>query len=108
MLHTQGLKTLDDIRTFLDGSKPLEVKAPQREAAYELIARTLRRFAYTTLGKADKGLLRRYLGKVTVRISANVTARSGDRDRCAHRSGAGVDYSDRAVTISQIGLGLSH
>ena len=43
-----------------------------------------------------------------VRISANVTARSGDRDRCAHRSVAGVDYSDRAVTISQIGFGLSH
>jgi len=43
-----------------------------------------------------------------VRISANVTAHSGDRDRCAHRSGAGVDYSDRVVTISQIGFGLSH
>ena len=43
-----------------------------------------------------------------MRISANVTARSGDRDRFAHRGGAGVDYSDRAVTISQICLGLSH
>jgi len=43
-----------------------------------------------------------------VRISVNVTARFGDRDRRAHRSGAGVDYSDRAVTISQIGVGLSH
>ena len=73
MLHTQGLKTLDDIRTFLDGSQPLEVKAPQREAAYELIARTLRRFAYTTLGKADKGLLRRYLGKVTGLSRAQLT-----------------------------------
>ena len=45
---------------------------------------------------------------IYVRISANVTARSGDRDRFAHRGGAGVDYSDRAVTISQICLGLSH
>ena len=45
---------------------------------------------------------------VELRISANVTARSGDRDRFAHRGGAGVDYSDRAVTISQICLGLSH
>jgi len=43
-----------------------------------------------------------------MRISANVTTRFGDRDRFAHRSGAGVDYSDRAVTISQIGFGLSH
>jgi len=43
-----------------------------------------------------------------LRISANVTAHSGDRDRCAHRSGAGVDYSDRVVTISQIGFGLAH
>ena len=46
--------------------------------------------------------------ELDVRISANVTARSGDRDRFAHRGGAGVDYSDRAVTISQICLGLSH
>jgi hypothetical protein len=33
MLHTQGLKTLNDIHTFLDDIQPLEVKALQREAA---------------------------------------------------------------------------
>jgi hypothetical protein len=53
-----------------------------------------------------RGLIDR--NRRAVRISANVTAHSGDRDRCAHRSGAGVDYSDRVVTISQIGFGLSH
>jgi integrase len=60
---------------------------------------------YRFLAAPTTALVKEWLA---LRISANVTARSGDRDRCAHRSGAGVDYSDRAVTISQIGLGLSH
>jgi len=51
MFHTQGLKTLDDNRAFLHGSEPLALKAPQREAAYELIAHTMRRFLYTPAAK---------------------------------------------------------
>jgi transposase InsO family protein len=73
MLHTQGLKTLGDVRAFLDGSQTVEFKTPPREVAYELIAHTLRRFRYRTLGKADKGLLRRYLAKVTGLSRAQLT-----------------------------------
>jgi len=43
-----------------------------------------------------------------VRIPPNVTGHSGDRDRCVERSGAGVAYSDRSVTISQLRGGFSH
>jgi len=34
-------------------------------------------------------------------ISANVTGHFGDRDRCAHRRGAGVVFLNQSVTISQ-------
>jgi hypothetical protein len=65
MLQTQGLKTLGDIRGFLAGSQAVEIKTPQREVAYAFIAETLRRFGYARLGRAEKGLLRAYVGKVT-------------------------------------------
>ena len=34
-------------------------------ARYEFVARTLRRFGYGQLGKADKGVVRRFAGKVS-------------------------------------------
>lgn len=65
MLKTQGLQSLEQVRAFLEGAQPLGFEAPAREAAYEWIATELRRLGYARLGKADKGLVRRYLEKVT-------------------------------------------
>lgn len=64
-LKTQGLQTLKQIRAFLEGSQPIDFDAPQREHAYDFIGQTLRHFGYVRLGKANKGLLKRYLCKVT-------------------------------------------
>ena len=72
-LQTQGLQTLEQIRAFLEGSQPLGFEAPQRGVAYDFIAQTLRRFGYARLGRSDKGLLRRYLGKVTGLSRAQMT-----------------------------------
>ena len=72
-LQTQGLQSLEQVRAFLEGSQSLGFEIPNREATYEFIARTLRHFAYTRLGKADKGLLKRYLSKVTGRSRAQIT-----------------------------------
>jgi hypothetical protein len=43
-----------------------------------------------------------------MRISANVTASSGDPGHHTDRSDAGMGYSDRTASFSQIGFGLSH
>ena len=64
-LETHGLQTLEQLRAFLEGSQPLDFEAPSREAGYEFIVQQLRRFGYARLGRADKGLLRRYLCKVS-------------------------------------------
>ena len=72
-LQTEGLQTLEQIRAFLEGSQPLGFEVCSREAANDLIAQTLRRFGYARLGKADKGLLRRYLCKVTGRSRAQMS-----------------------------------
>lgn len=72
-LKTQGLQTLEQIRAFLEGSQPLGFDAPTREVAYEWITSELRRLHYTRLGKAEKGLVRRYLEKVSGISRAQMT-----------------------------------
>jgi len=72
-LQTQGLQTLEQLRAFLEGSQPIDFDVPQREAANDFIAQTLRRFGYARLGKTNKGLVRRYLCKVTGRSRAQMT-----------------------------------
>lgn len=72
-LKTPGLQGLEQVRAFLEGTQPLGFAAPSREAAYEWIAAELRRFAHPHLDKADKGLFRRYLGKVTGLSRAQIT-----------------------------------
>jgi hypothetical protein len=57
--------TLDQIRTFLDGSHPFELHIPDREQAYAFIADTLESLGYSCLKKQDKGFARRYLTKVS-------------------------------------------
>ena len=64
-LHAHGLQTMEQIRAFLEGSQSLDIEIPHREAAYDFIAQTLRCFGYSRLGKTDKGLVKRYLCKVT-------------------------------------------
>ena len=62
MLQTHRVRTLDQVRSFLDGAEPVEVQPLDRSARYEFVARTLRRFGYWQPGKADKGMARRFAG----------------------------------------------
>ena len=72
-LDTQRLQTLDQIREFLAGSRPLDLQPETRAEAYAFVAETLQRFDYSRQGKADKGLIRRFLNKVTGLSRAQVT-----------------------------------
>ena len=64
-LETERLSTLDEVRMFVAGSAAVDFAGLDRESTYEFTRRTLARFGYGRLGKADKGLLRRYLTKAT-------------------------------------------
>ena len=55
-LKTQQLKTLPDVRAFLEGSQPIGFEVTRREAAYAFVLAQLRHFGYSALGKADKVL----------------------------------------------------
>ena len=64
-LDTQRLQTLAQVGEFLAGSRPLALQPRTRAQAYAFVAETLQRFDYPRLGKADKGLIRRFLAKLT-------------------------------------------
>jgi len=64
-LHTQGLQTLAQVRAFVSGNELISFTLEDRHAAYGWITDTLRQFGYGRCKRADKGVLRQYLLKVT-------------------------------------------
>jgi len=72
-LQTAGLQTLAQVRAFVEGNEPVSFTLTDRTAAHLWMADTLKRFRYKRCTRADKGLLRRYLAKVTGRSRAQVT-----------------------------------
>jgi hypothetical protein len=107
MLQTQGLKTLDDVRGFLAGNQAVEIQTPNREAAYAFIAQSLSRFSYRRLGKADKGLMRAYLAKMTGLSRAQLTrlvARHQGGERLDDRRGPPARPFARRYTPEDVRL----
>jgi hypothetical protein len=72
-LHTQRLQCLEEVRAFLEGTIPLEFAVPAREELYPWIEESLRRLRYLGLRRADKGLVRDYLLKVSGLSRAQLT-----------------------------------
>ena len=72
-LRTERIRTLGQVRAFLEGNQPADFELTDRTSAYALVRRTLVRFEYHGLRKPDKGLLRRFIEKVTGFSRAQVT-----------------------------------
>ena len=66
-------KSLEQIRAFLAGSDPVQFAGQQREEVYGWVERTLVRHQYASLDRPGKGLVRRYLGRMTGFSRAQVT-----------------------------------
>jgi hypothetical protein len=65
--------SLEKIRAFLAGAQPVEFAAQGRAEIYGWVERVLVHDEYARQGKADKGLLRRYVEKMTGLSRAQVT-----------------------------------
>jgi len=72
-LQTERVRTLDEVRAFVQGSEAVDFAVSDREGIYAMVRRTLVRLEYHRLGKPDKGLVKRYLGKVTGLSRAQLT-----------------------------------
>ena len=80
-LQTERVRTLEQVRAFVECSEPVDFAGAGREGIYALVRRTLVRLDYHRLGKPDKGLVRRYLAKVTGLSRAQLTRLIGRHRR---------------------------
>ncbi|MGZ5052174.1 MAG: hypothetical protein ACXWAS_14055 [Methylobacter sp.] len=64
-IQTQGLKTLAQVQAFVSGHEAISFTLTDRGAAYGWMSDTLKQFHYGRCSRADKGVLRQYLHKVT-------------------------------------------
>jgi hypothetical protein len=65
--------SLEQIRAFLAGSGEVRFDGQVREEVYAWTERTLVRHQYTSLNRAEKGLLRQYIARMTGMSRAQVT-----------------------------------
>ena len=93
-LETERLRTVEQIRGFLDGNGEVDFRPRDRDEAYGFVRRTLVRLDYDALGRAGKGTVREFLGKATGLSRAQVTRLIGQyratgrvEDRRAANSG---------------------
>ena len=63
-MNDAQLQTLDQVRAFLKGTAPLGFSVATDER-YEFVTRTVRRFGYSRLKRADKGVVLRFLARVS-------------------------------------------
>ena len=65
--------SLEQIQAFLEASEEVGFKGQGRKEVYDWITRLLREQGYRKQGKAGRGVLRRYIAKMTGRSRAQVT-----------------------------------
>lgn len=65
--------SLEQIRAFLEGSQELRFEASDRRERYDWVERTLVQQEYLCLERRERGLVRRYLAKMTGLSRAQVT-----------------------------------
>lgn len=64
-MNTTHIKSIDEIKIFLQGTNSVEFSMELRSEKYEFVSKTLFKFRYQKLRKSEKTLIKRYLQKVT-------------------------------------------
>ena len=64
-MNEKGIRTIEQVRQFLDGTADVEFEMGTKAKRYEWIEETFVRFRYLELSKSEKGLLLKFLRKVS-------------------------------------------
>ena len=106
-LDIERVRTIDEVRDFMTGSEPVDFHLTDRRGAYDFVTRTLRRLNYAGLSKADKGVVRCFVAKVTGLSRAQSTRLIGQYRNTGHirdrRCGATRPF-ERRYTAADIRL----
>ena len=72
-IATERLASLEQVRAFVEGCDGLDFAGADRDSRNDFVRRMLVKFDYGTLGRAGKGLARRFLAKATGLSRAQLT-----------------------------------
>ena len=106
IMNDENLQTIEQVKQFLEGSEGVEFRGQTVEEKYDWIERMLVRFVYIRLKRAEKGVLRRYIEKVSGYSRSQVSRlireykRRGRLKRAQYRR----HRFPRSYTLSDIGL----
>jgi len=64
-MNNRNVQTIEQVRRFLEGSEALEFRALSVGEKYNWIEAVLIRFRYHRLKRAEKGVIRRYIERIT-------------------------------------------
>ncbi|MDD5265634.1 MAG: hypothetical protein PHO08_00715 [Methylococcales bacterium] len=64
-MNDTQLETLDEARQFLEATEAVSFQIESKNTRYRWLQHTLVKFRYLQLSKTDKGLITRYLRKLT-------------------------------------------
>jgi hypothetical protein len=64
-MNDKKIRSLEDVRAFLAGSTAMDYSITDKDERYRWIEQTLRRFNYRTLGRVERGVVLRYLERVS-------------------------------------------
>ena len=106
-LQTHRLRTLDEVRGFVAGSEAVDMVLPDRESVYRFTEETLVRFGYHGLSKAEKGVILRYLAKMTGKSPPQVqrlVRQHRETGRVRDRRGVPACAFVRRYTKADVGL----
>src|SRR5260370_23976392 len=79
--------TLEQMRTLVDSNQTVRFSIEGREAFYNLVSRVLKHHGFARLSREHKGIVRRFLVKVTGRSRAQITRLIGQVDAIPFDSG---------------------
>jgi len=105
-MNDATLQTLEQLRAFLRGTVTVDFCVAAHER-YDFITRTVRRFGYPRLRRADKGVVLRFLRRISgysrqqlTRLVARVSARVALRKRyCASRTSFARSFTEADVRL---------
>ena len=107
-MATERLASLEQVRAFVEGSEGLDFAVADRSSRNDFVRRMLVKFDYAALGKADKGLMKRFLGKATGLSRAQLTRLIGQRAKTGRivdrRGGAPAKPFARRYTARDVVL----
>ena len=72
-MNDSNLKTIDDLRIFLSASQTMQFKRLNQFESYQWVEDTLIKFEYLALNKFEKGIVKRYIMRMSQYSRAQIT-----------------------------------